>query len=114
MSLSTYRLNESRSTTLDSEGNGSISFGPTIPSVTWQVETLSVSTSTNNKIPRAYVYEGTESPGNLLGGTENGSRDTMGPDIRLETSAELTVVWKGGDTGATASVSITGTRTAGM
>lgn len=114
MTLTTYRLSESREVTLDSDGNGIVSLGPTIPSVTWLVETLSVSTSTNNRIPRAYVYEGTESPGNLLGGTENGSRDSMGPSVRLETNAYITVVWKGGDTGARASVAVTGTRTAGM
>jgi len=114
MTLNTYRLAESAEVTLDADGNGSVKLGPTIPSVTWQVETLSVSTSTNNRIPRAYVYEGTESPGNLLGGTENGSRDAMGPSVRLETSAYITVVWRGGDNGARASVAVTGTRTAGM
>jgi len=113
MSVQTHPLLESKSATLDSSGNGTVRIGPSRISETWTVTNLSVATSTNNKVSRAYVYLGTESPGGLLGGTENGSRDQMGPDQVLYTGQFLTVVWRGGDAGATATVTVTGTRTAG-
>lgn len=113
MTVQEYPLLESRNVVLNSSGDGTVRIGPTRISETWTVTSLSVATSTNNKIPRAYVYVGTESPGGLLGGTENGSRDQMGPDQVLYTSQFLTVAWKGGDAGAAATVTVTGTRTVG-
>lgn len=109
----TFPLDESRSVTLDTNGDGTLKLGPTRPSETWNVTNLSVTVSTNNKIPRSMIYLGTVSPGGFIGGTENGARDSMGPDLMLWTNQFITVVWKGGDTGATATVSVNGTRTAG-
>lgn len=113
MSVQSVPLLEAKNVTLDSMGSGSLRIGPTRISETWFVNTLTVATSTNNKIPRAFVYLGTESPGGFLGGTENGSRDTMGPDIALHTSQFITVKWTGGDAGATATTTVTGRRDVG-
>lgn len=113
MTVQTYPLLESASVTLDANGDGSVKIGPTRISETWTVTSLAVATSTNNKIARAYVYLGTESPGGLLGGTENGARDHMGPDQLLHTNQFLTVSWKAGDPASVATVTLIGSRTAG-
>lgn len=114
MPTSTVPLKESASVILDSEGNGSCKLGPRFPGVTWTVSGVAVMTSTNKSIPQCRAYFGDATDANFLGGTENGSRDSFGPDAVLTQGKYLTAVWAGGDAGATATMTFSGQATRGV
>jgi hypothetical protein len=57
-------------------------------------------------MPEARLYSPS---GVLLGGTYTGSQDTTDVSITLRFGAQLRVEWTGGDPGARATVSVSGT-----
>jgi hypothetical protein len=100
-------LSETYTTTLDSSGNGSVVFGPTRQRQKWIPPlTVAVSTSTSVKMPTAQLFLGNQPQG----GTYTGAQDADDlPALTLYAGQQLKVVWSGGDAGAIASATITGT-----
>ncbi len=99
----------SQSVTLDGSGNGQVQFGPT--RTTWIVKRASVRTSTAVNMPTAVLYRGTVNPGSIISDTYSGSGDTDS-DINEEPlypGQFYTCRWTGGDAGALATISYSGT-----
>jgi hypothetical protein len=101
-------LDDAASTTLSAAGAGTVRIGPNRPATRWRVTNLAVLTSTAVNVPQALVYRGSASPVNLIAGTSTGSQDSTDLDVLLFTGQVLTVVWSGGDVGATATASVYG------
>jgi hypothetical protein len=104
--------------TLDGSGNGQVSLGPTRAREHWQVSSVGVNVSTNNNEAQCSVFVGV--PGGLFaqfyGQTVTGSTgDTCGmADTDVQPGQVVTAVWKGGDAGAIAVMTIFGTYTIGV
>lgn len=104
-------IRDSRTVTLDANGTGTVSFGPTRANTYWFIRTLSVSVSSNTHEPTASVYRGSVNPGSLITATYSGSQDTDSDvnDNPLYPGEVYTCQWTGGDSGAIATISFTGT-----
>lgn len=106
-------LNASAQVTLDGSGNGTASVGPTAQGETWQAGfTASVHASTNVNEAQAKLYcGGGVSPAYFVGATTWGSTGDSNTDTpQTHTGQVVTAVWAGGDPGATAYLSVNGTR----
>lgn len=106
-------LNASASVVLNAQGNGTASCGPALPGVSWQPTSIAVSASTNNSEAQCNVYLGLSAQaGSLLGATSTGSTgDSTDCSQTVWPGQSLIAVWAGGDPGATATMSVFGTRT---
>lgn len=106
----TLPLLESAQVTLDGSGNGAIIIGPQYAMQKWIPTGVSCQTTTNVSEPVFKVYHGKSSGAQLLDGTYTGSNDstTMG-NIFIYHGDALYCAWTGGDPGAIASVTISGT-----
>lgn len=104
-------LNQGVSVTLDANGNGFVRLGPTNAFQTWKPTNAACSVSTNTKEPVFVLYNGSSTSNeNRIGGTYTGSNDNTDlQDVTLFPNMVLTGVWTGGDVGATATLSLTGT-----
>lgn len=100
-------LAETYTTKLDGSGNGQVVFGPTRQRQKWTPPlNVAVSTSSATNMPTAQLFLGNQP----LGGTYTGSQDSDDlPALTLYAGQTLRVVWAGGDAGAVASATITGT-----
>ena len=103
----TFPLSESFTTVLDSNGNGSITAGPNRQGQTWvPTLTVAVTTSTAIKVPIATLYQGST----VLASTYTGSNDSTDlPVVTVYPSQKITCKWTGGDAGAIATMSVSGT-----
>jgi hypothetical protein len=106
-------LNASASVVLDGAGNGTASCGPGLPGVSWQPTSIGVSATSNASEAQCHVYLGLSAvAGALLGATSTGSTgDTTDCSQTVWPGQNLIAVWAGGDPGATATMSVFGTRT---
>lgn len=106
-------LNASAQVTLDASGNGTASVGPTAQGETWTagfVAGVHCSTNVNEATMRLYCGGGV-SPGYYVGGTTFGSTGDSSSDTpQMQVGQNVFAVWSGGDPGATAYLSINGTR----
>lgn len=105
-------LNTFASVKLDGSGNGFAQTGPGLPGVSWQPQTIAVSVSTNNAEAQCNVFLGiSPTAGALLAATSTGSTgDSTDCSATVWPGQELIAVWTGGDPGATATISIFGTK----
>ena len=103
-------LLDSRATTIDANGVGTVTFGPSRPNTKWLIRKYSVSVSSNTDEPTASVYRGTVNPGTLISATYSGSQDTDSDvnDNPLYPGEFYTCQWTGGDIGAMATISFSG------
>jgi len=105
-------LDESAQVTLDGSGNGAVAIGPSYSYQTWYPTQINVLVTSNVKEPVFKYYRGrTAGQLNYLGGTYTGSNDSS--DINGQTlhpGDTFYCVWTGGDAGAVASVSLSGTK----
>lgn len=100
--------------TLDGSGNGTAAVGPTAQGETWAAGfTAAVHASTNAAEATCRVYCGAgSSPQYFIDGTTWGSTgDSTSNTPQMHTGQVVTAVWTGGDPGATAYLSCTGSRT---
>lgn len=110
---------------LDADGNGLAICGPSGIGNMWQPSQVAVSTSTNASTPIAFLYLGPLLPlaalaalmntpqVTQLGGTSNGSNDSIGlVGVQVPQGQALIVQWQGGDPGATGTMSVSGNQTA--
>lgn len=111
--MTSLPLNASAQTVLDASGNGQCSVGPTAQGETWQAGFVTaVHCSSNAAEAQCKVYAGGgPSPAYFVGGTTWGSTgDSSDTNPQLQVGQQVFAVWTGGDPGATAYLSINGTR----
>jgi len=109
----TGELSISRSVVLNGSGNGAVALGPTFTGETWHVTNTAVSTSSAAAHPKAQVFLGVPIPGNLRDATYAGDNDSSDTVYDLRAGQILTVVWTGGDPGATATAVLSGQKASG-
>jgi len=106
-------LSASAQAVLDGSGNGTASAGPQNPGEIWYPAAVAVKASTNVKEAQARVYAGNAATdayfadGTTWGSTGDSTSNVAGP---LFPGQQIFAVWTGGDPGAVATVTITGTR----
>jgi hypothetical protein len=109
-----YPLNETTQIKLDGSGNGTAKLGPTAHGDEWDVSEISVKANANpTNEATCNIYNGhSPTDDNFVDGTFSGSSgdssDRTGPPLRL--GSYIWAVWNGGDSGQTATLSVTGTR----
>ena len=115
--MATWPLNQSGTVILDGSGNGTVQLTPDGPAEHWQVATASVKASTNTSEASCRVYIGPQATdpyfvdGTLSGSTGDSTDRTGGYDVaRAGPYPSVWAVWSGGDTGATATLVLAGTR----
>lgn len=99
------------SVTLDVTGGGALRFAPA--GEQWDVFNISVICSSNTNEATATVYKGQVGAMYRLSGTyagSSGDNNQMDTPIHLNDGEALYVVWEGGDSGAIATATITGTK----
>ena len=114
-----WPLNQSGTTVLDGSGNGTVQLIPDGPGEHWQVATASVKTTqpvTNEAACRIYcgpqAADQYFADGTLSGSTGDSTDRLAAYDVaRAGPFPSVWAVWTGGDTGATATLILTGTRT---
>lgn len=111
--MTTLPLSEFAGVTLDGSGAGTVRIGPTSHGVVWKPTVASVRVSTATSSPRCRVYAGdAATDGNFVDGTYTGEQNSTsnieGQEIRL--GQYVFAVWTGGDVGAEATLSISGTK----
>lgn len=111
--MGSITLNVSASTTLNGSGNGTVSLGPAIPGVTWYPATAAVIVNpvSGSVVSQFFLYQGPAGSTNFLGGTYTGDNNSTDVSVTLYTGQILTGVWTGGNPGATATLSLSGTQT---
>lgn len=105
-------LNAKAYTVLDGNGNGTASAGPLSPGETWTDLTVSVRVATNTNEATCSVYAGAApTPGYFAGATTWGSTGDSTTNLGIvRVGGSVFAVWKGGDPGAQATMTISGTR----
>ena len=103
-------LNDSASTVLNGSGAGSVTYGPQVPGVIFEVATVATITTSTVNVPTFLAYQGPASQNNFLGGTYDGNNDSSEVAVTLYNGQVLTGIWTGGDSGATATMSVFGTK----
>jgi hypothetical protein len=108
----TVPLNASGSVTLNGSGNGQVALGPSLPGTAWYPTGASVIVSSSGSVPTLKLYLGSVGQSNFIGGSYTGNNDTASVSaITLYPGQVIIAVWAGGDSGATATVVLTGTMT---
>ena len=105
----TIALSQTAIVTLNADGNGTVTLGPSVPGTQWQPSTGVISVSSNNSGATQFAcYQGFISDATFLGGSLSGASDTCTFDLTLWPGQTIVGVWSGGDSGATAVLSIYG------
>jgi len=106
-------LNVSAQVTLDGSGNGTASIGPLSPGEVWDDLIAAVRVATNVNEAICTVYSGAAATaGYARGATTWGSTgDSTGQLSEVRVGGQVFAVWTGGDAGAVATLTVTGTRT---
>jgi hypothetical protein len=102
-------LDTGGSTILDANGNGTVTLAPSNSHEDWTINNTVVQVSSNVNEPQCRTYVGAPTTNNIQDTTYTGSNDSSDTVIQVSAGTYFTVVWSGGDVGARASVSISGT-----
>jgi hypothetical protein len=99
--------------TLDGSGDGTACVGPLSPGEVWSGLSAGVRVATNTDEAICTVYAGAAAtPGYFAGATTWGSTgDSTGNLPVVKVGGNVWAVWTGGDAGAKATLTVTGTRT---
>jgi hypothetical protein len=105
-------LGVAASVVLDGNGNGSVTVGPSMSAERWEVTSVVVTIPNATLIPTATIYNGPIGNSNRIAFTYVGSGDTAGGgnSVVLGSGQFLSVEWIGGDSLATATVTLQGNR----
>lgn len=103
-------LNRSGSTVLDASGAGRVELGPDTGPPYWNVTRFLVKTSRPGQapVPECSVYVDSEDDEHEQDSTYDGSKDRSDGDIDLVRGQHLIAVWRGGQAGDVATLSVTG------
>lgn len=98
--------------TLDGSGNGTAYTGPQSPGESWSNLTAAVKVATNAKEATCAVYAGAAAtPGYFTGATTWGSTGDSTTNVPVvKVGGNVFAVWTGGDPGAKATLTVTGTK----
>jgi hypothetical protein len=108
--MAVRQLHDSAQVTLDANGSGSVRLGPGRHGVVWTIQRVTVQTSTAVMVPTAKVYRGGIGDAGFISGTFVGSFDVDdGLSEELHNGEYLTIAWTGGDVGAVATATWSGT-----
>lgn len=107
--MTTTQLTSGKSATVAANGTATVTIGPNGVE-TWDVSTIGVQVSTNTLEPIAKVYLNTISPTTFIGGTYTGSNDSSDQSVTLLQGQTLICQWTTADVGATATLSLYGTK----
>ncbi len=114
--MTSLPLSEAAFVTLDSSGNGTARIGPNAHGVVWKPTVVGVRTSTAVLSPQCRVYAGDSATDpNFIDGTfvgQQGSSDGIAGQV-LFLGQYVFAVWVGGDVGAQATLTVTGTKDIG-
>lgn len=116
MTTPTIILNESGSVALDGQGNGTLQMRPQGPNEHWLPTVASVKCSSNVSEASCKIYIGWKVAddyfvdGTLSGSTGDSTSNVSGFDISARTDPAIWAVWQGGDAGAIATMSLSGTK----
>lgn len=110
--MRTVQLSASTSIKLDGAGGGTATVGPEAPGETWDAGyTVGVRCATNAAEAIASAWCGGGPPRGFIGSTTWGSTGDANSDTpQVSVGQSVTVTWTGGDPGATAYLTVTGTR----
>lgn len=98
--------------TLDGSGNGTASTGPLSFGEQWTDATASVRVATNTDEAICSIYAGAgATPGYFVSSTTWGSTGDSTSVPVVKVGGNVFAVWTGGDPGAQATLTVTGTRT---
>lgn len=111
--MRTLPLNVKAYATLSGAGAGTASIGPLSPGEQWSDLTVSVSVATNTAEATCRTYAGAAAtPGYFCDGTTWGSTGDSTTNVgTVRVGGNVFAVWSGGDAGAKATMTISGTRT---
>jgi hypothetical protein len=106
-------LSVSASVVLSGAGAGQVQLGPVLAGVTWSPSSVAVKVTPTSLtvVSQFYLYFGAAADANFIGGSYTGDVNSSGitvPD--MHPGQVLTGVWAGGNPGATATLTITGTQ----
>lgn len=112
--MTTLSLNENATVKLDASGNGRVQLGPSGHGVVWTPEVASVRvTRPIVKEASAEIYVGNQpTQDNYVNGTFTGSSGDSTGNVRatrIRLGSYVWAVWTGGDAGAQATLTVTGT-----
>lgn len=112
--MSEVPLNESATVTLSGSGAGTAKVGPISARESWAPSNVHVSASSNTNEAQCSIYVGdAPTQRNFVDGTFSGSSgdssDRAGA-TSVKVGQYVWAVWTGGDVGATATLTVTGTK----
>lgn len=98
--------------TLNGSGAGTASAGPQFPRESWDVSVASVSVATNTSEAQCKVSQGATAGQTFVDGTTWGSTgdSTSNFSAPVYLGSKVFAAWTGGDAGAVATLTVTGTR----
>ena len=107
-------LNESATVKLNGSGAGTARVGPISARETWTPGNASVSVSSNTNEATCSIYVGDSATqrnfvDSTFTGSSGDSSDRLGAST-VKVGAYVFAVWSGGDAGATATLTVTGTK----
>lgn len=111
--MTTSGLSVTVQVTLDANGNGTAGAGPLSARETWQPDSVHVSVASNTKEATCSIFVGDDTTqrnfrDTTFSGSSGDSSDRVNSNLR--NPQKVWAVWSGGDAHATASLTITGTR----
>jgi hypothetical protein len=111
--MPTVPLSEFASVVLDGSGGGTARIGPAAHGVVWNPSVASLKVSTAVKSPTCLVYAGSSATAdNFVDGTYTGSQNSTSNVAGqvLYLGQYVFAVWTGGDPGAQATMTLSGTK----
>ena len=114
--MNTLPLSESASVTLNASGNGTARVGPNAHGVVWKPSRIAVKVSSQTLSPTCQLFVGSSATSeNFIDGTYSGAQNAtdsaVGQELRL--GQYVWAVWTGGDVGAQATLTLTGSKDLG-
>jgi len=106
-------LSVSASVVLDGSGNGQVQLGPQLAGTSWTPENggVVVTPVSLTVVSSVKLYNGAPQDQNFIGGSYTGDNNAFSVSVPdMFPGAVLTAVWKGGNPGARATLTITGTQ----
>jgi len=106
-------LNVKAYAVLDGSGNGTAEIGPLSPGEVWSGMTVSVKVAANAKEATCSIYSGAAAtPAYFADATTWGSTGDSTGNVRdVRVGGSVFAVWSGGDAGAQATMTVSGTKT---
>jgi len=106
-------LSVSAQVVLNGLGNGQVQVGPQIAGTSWQPVSCGVLVQpvSLTVVSQFLLYNGNVAPANFIGGSYSGDNNSSSLALTLYPGSVLTGVWTGGNPGATATLTLTGTQT---